>query len=171
MTRTRARRKVEAARLSGPAMLSLTALVLGACVDSGAEARSNLCPWSVDGLLLEVGEDTGERVDCGTFNNGQSEELVAAFECFITAGSPSEFTVRYGMALIPSTYINTTTGILLRIRMEADPSGDSMREASVSRCAELIQLASANGPLCTDDELLYVCQDDLPDRDAGHSAP
>lgn len=119
------------------------------------------CAWGVDDLLRESDAPVEARESCGYF--AASAELVApGFQCLeaaIDAGRPAELTVNFCIdCSIPSTFVSTSTGELLRVEMEDDFYGDELRTARVERC-ENIETDSRQLPQCVNPSQLYLCQD------------
>ncbi|HKP59711.1 MAG TPA: hypothetical protein VJV78_23470 [Polyangiales bacterium] len=126
------------------------------CSCDGSSASE--CVWGVDELLEEVDVSAPDRESCGSFYGGDPAKIEGAVACLLEPNRNSELAVnRCVDCEILSTYVVTTNGDKLHIRMEADGFGDDVREASVERCADL-QADPRDGIRCTSPKKLYACR-------------
>lgn len=120
------------------------------------------CAWDVDDLLGEADLPVEDREQCGSFGGFEPEEVAVGYQCLQDASADdraAELTVNYCVdCSIPSTFVATTDGDLLRVELENDMFGDHLRTATVERCAEII-IAANDLPECTEPVLLHRCQD------------
>lgn len=123
---------------------------------------SEPCVWGVDDLLREADALAEAREDCGSYGGFDSDGVAAGFACLDAAiddGRPAELTVNFCVdCSIPSTFVSTSNGDLLRLEMEDDYFGDELRTATVERCAEIG--TEMNGlPRCIEPVQLYECRE------------
>jgi hypothetical protein len=119
------------------------------------------CAWGVDELLRESDASVEMREDCGSFHYSE-DALATGYQCFeaaVDAGRPAELTVNFCIdCAMPSTFVSTSSGELLRVEMEDDQFGDGSRTATVERC-DRISTDSRALPQCVNPTQLYLCQD------------